>query len=90
MYKQMKSFSIEARYLVDAPSIAPGCCKLFLFNIESRQLHGVYVSSSLQAVRVSWLFLSHFGFKEFVSLSFQMIVFVCQSLKYIFLKFALE
>lgn len=52
MYKQMKSFSIEARYLVDAPSIAPGCCKLFLFNIESRQLHGVYVSSSLQAMPI--------------------------------------
>lgn len=64
MYKQMKSFSIEARYLVNVASIVPGCCKLFLFNIESRQLYGVYVSSSLQAVRVSYLLLYLFVSKE--------------------------
>ena len=70
MYKQMKSFSIEARYLVNVPNIVPGCCKLFLFNIESRQLHGVYVSSSLQAVSASCLWLELISFLRVVRLTF--------------------
>ena len=57
LFKQ-KSFLIESTKLLNAEKItAPRCCKLFVLHAASRQLHGVYLLSSLEEVRASFYFI---------------------------------
>ena len=46
-YVNLKRFTLEVTSLKCAEQIAPGSCALFMFNVELKQLHGFYLSTSL-------------------------------------------